>query len=220
MDYSYSGMEFSGLFAGVFAIAAIIIIFALAIGIFYIIGVWKILKKANQPGWASLIPVYREYLLCKMSGVNPWWVLIGVCAPILNVIPIIGSILSFILTIYFMILLSVSIARSFGKDDSYAIGLVLLAPFFYFALGISDATYKGETPMDDVILSKVMNNSSNNNSSTNNSSSTTINNNGSSNDFNSSNSNNNEQNIAYCPSCGSKISSGTKFCPNCGNEIK
>ena len=197
MDYSYFGAEFAGLFAGMIVVFIVAIIFSSVIALFHIIGIWKILKKANQPGWASLIPFYREYLLCKISGVNPWWILICICAPILHVIPVIGSLVAFLLAIYFVILLSVSIARSFGKDDSYAVGLILLAPFFYFALGISDATYKGETPMDDVILSKVMDISSNNSSKA-----------------------NKDKDVAYCSSCGSKISSGTKFCPNCGNEIK
>ena len=168
-----------------------------------IIGTWKILTKANKPGWGALIPFYNEYLLCQITGVNPWWIVIVICSGFLSFIPVIGGLLSFAASIYFEILLNVSLARSFSKEDSYAVGLILLAPIFYLILGTKDNNYLGTRPMDDIVFNKI--NQNNNNTSNN-----TAN-----------QSNNSEQtaNAKYCSSCGAQITKDTKYCPSCGKEV-
>ena len=42
--------------AAVYGVLSIVWLFAIAIGVFQIIGVWKMYKKAGIPGWHSLIP--------------------------------------------------------------------------------------------------------------------------------------------------------------------
>lgn len=162
-----------------------------------IIGTWKILTKANKPGWGALIPFYNEYLLCQITGVNPLWIIIVLCAGILSFIPIIGSLLSSAASIYFEILLNVSLARSFSKEDSYAVGLILLAPIFYLILGTKDNNYLGTRPMDDVVFNKINQITNNNGTKT----------------------NTENYNVKYCSSCGTQITHDTKYCPNCGKEI-
>ena len=133
-------------------IMCIVGLIVLAISIFQIIGTWKIFKKAGQPGWAALIPIYNMYILCKVTGVNPYWVLILALSGLLSFIPIIGSLAIAIVTIYATILIYVSLANSFGKDTGWVIGLVLLNPFFMFALGIGSSTYLGPKPMNDFVF--------------------------------------------------------------------
>lgn len=192
---SITSGEVAGIFAGIFAVIGVICFIAFVVGIFHIIGMWKILKKAGKPGWGSLIPFYNVYLLCQITGINPWWILIVIFSPILCIVPIIGSLASMAVSIYFSILLNVSLARSFGKEDAYAVGLILLAPFFYFALGIGNDEYKGENPMEDFIFKD--NNSNTSNPATSSNSKT-----------------------RYCSGCGTKIDDTTKFCPKCGQEVK
>ena len=81
----------------------------------------KMFKKGNQPGWAAIVPFYNQYVQCKMVGVNPWWILIVIGASFLGGIPVIGSLLTMAVSLYFTILLGVSTARAFGKDDAFAI---------------------------------------------------------------------------------------------------
>ena len=190
-----------GIIGAVFAFLGVFILIAVALAVLQIIGTWKILTKAKQPGWGALIPFYSQYLLCKISGVNPWWILIVVLSPILNIIPIVGSIASMAVSIYFLILLNVSLARSFGKEDSFAVGLILLAPIFYFILGIKDDSYLGEKPMNDVVFKKVS-------SSINNTSNQQTPNNFAT-----------GENVKFCSKCGAKVDADTKFCPNCGTEL-
>lgn len=69
----------------------------------------------------------------KKAGKSGWTALI----------PIIGNILALIVSIYFVVLLNVSLARSFNKPDSYAIDLILLPVVFYLMLGIGSTIYVG-----------------------------------------------------------------------------
>lgn len=183
----------AGVLAVLGAFLGIVIIIALAVSIVVLVAQWKMFKKGNQPGWAALIPFYNQYVQCKMVGVNPWWILIVIIASFINFIPIVGSLLSLAASIYFMILLNVSTARAFGKEDSFAIGLILLPVVFYPILGFGKAEYKGsDNPMNDFVFKKaqdVVENGTN-------------------------------ANKKFCTSCGAKVSETTKFCPTCGKEIK
>ena len=68
-----AGAGVAALFGAFFFVYILVI---LAIVAFCIIVKWKLFVKGNQPGWAALIPIYSDYILCKMVGVNPWWILI------------------------------------------------------------------------------------------------------------------------------------------------
>lgn len=150
----------------------------------------KMFKKGNQPGWAAIVPFYNQYVQCKMVGVNPWWILIVIGASFLGGIPVIGSLLTMAVSLYFTILLGVSTARAFGKDDAFAIGLILLPIVFYPILGFGKAEYKGaDNPMNDFVFKKAEE---------------TI----------------NKTNSKFCPHCGSKMNKDSKFCPSCGKEVE
>lgn len=208
-DYDYdvfnSTLATEGIWAGILAIFGIILVIGLIIGIVQIIGMWKMLKKAGKPGWGSIIPIYNVYLLCKISGVNPWWLLVVFLSPVLAIIPILGELAIFAISIYFMILLSVSLARSFGKEDIFAAGLIFLSPIFYLILGCGSSKYEGEKPMNDIIFNKIKGNNNVNNQNTN--------------DSVNDNQNTQNSNVKYCASCGSQVDVNTRFCPNCGKEI-
>ena len=109
----------AGLFLGLFYLGLILI---------YIIGVWKVYEKANQPGWACLIPIYNIWVLLKIVGKPRWWILL-LLIPLVNVV--IG------------ILITHNLSKSFGKDVAYTLGLILLPVVFYPLLGLGNATYRG-----------------------------------------------------------------------------
>lgn len=193
--YSYDGID--ALAAGFIVIFGIIMLIALAIGVVTIIGMWKILEKGNKPGWGALIPFYNQYLLCDMVGVNPWWILIVAVSPILGIVPVIGELASFAVSIYFTVLLNVSLARAFKKEDGFAVGLILLAPVFYLILGFGkENNYVGKNPMKDLLFDNLK---ENNNSNVNEAQYT--------------------ENTKYCPACGNKMEIDTKYCPKCGKEL-
>jgi Family of unknown function (DUF5684) len=87
---------------------------------------WKIFSKAGQPGWAAIIPIYNWIVWCKIVGRPAWWVLLLlICFPI------------------FFIILSIDLAKSFGKGVGFAVGLILLSIIFFPILGFGSATYQG-----------------------------------------------------------------------------
>ena len=93
----------------------------------FIIPVWRIFSKAGEPGWGSIVPIYNIYLMCKICSRPGLWVLLC-CIPLVNII--IG------------IVLSVDLAKAFGKGTGYAVGLIFLSPVFLPMLGYGKAEYK------------------------------------------------------------------------------
>jgi hypothetical protein len=91
---------------------------------------WKVFSKAGQPGWASLIPIYNAYVLCKVAGRPGWWILL-MLIPIVNIV--------------IFILVAIDVAKAFGKGAGFGIGLLLLPIIFYPILGFGSAQYQGRT---------------------------------------------------------------------------
>lgn len=102
--------------------------FWLAIVVLSIAGLWKVFTKAGEPGWAAIVPIYNIYILIKIVG-RPWWWVILMCIPCVSIV--VG------------IIAAIDLAKSFGKDIAFAIGLILLGPIFIVILGFSDAKYLG-----------------------------------------------------------------------------
>lgn len=102
----------------------------LIIAVVVIIGMWKVFTKAGQPGWMSIIPFLNFYILCKIVGRPGWWL-------ILMLIPFVNFII--------WIVVSLDLAKTFGKGAGFGIGIALLSFIFIPVLGFSDAQYQGAT---------------------------------------------------------------------------
>jgi len=111
------------------AMGAGVIIVYLAIMVFMIITMWKVLEKGGQPGWAILIPIYNIICILAVAG-KPWWWLFLMLIPIVNFV--------------IMIIVYIGIAKGFGKDAGFAIGLLLLGIIFFPILAFNkDIKYVG-----------------------------------------------------------------------------
>ena len=198
MDYSVYGTYGSdtaavtGLLAVVGGILIFVGIIGLIVAIITLIGLWKMFKKAGEEGWKAIIPIYNVYTLCKIVGVNPWWILIVCLSPILAKIPVIGSLAQLAISIYFSILLCVSVARSYGKDTGFAILTFFFTPICYCILGFGSSQYVGAKPMNDFIFK-------NNGSTTTTATPTAAG--------------------KKCPSCGADVPAGSAFCTGCGSKV-
>ena len=91
-----------------------------------IAGFWKVFVKVGYPGWAAIIPFYNVYILVKIAGRPGWWFL-------LFLIPLVN--------IAIIIVVSLDVAKRFGKGVGFGIGLALLGFIFYPILGFGDAQY-------------------------------------------------------------------------------
>ena len=109
-----------------------------AIIILIIVSMWKIFEKAGQEGWKSIIPFYNVWVLAEIVGKPGWFGL-------LMIIPYVGVVIAFYL--YYLL------AKSFGKDVLFALGLIFLPFIFFPILAFGDAEYLG--PPEDEISKKL-----------------------------------------------------------------
>jgi hypothetical protein len=52
------------------------LIFMAVIIVPLIAGLWKCFSKANQPGWASIIPIYNGIVMLQIVGRPIWWIIL------------------------------------------------------------------------------------------------------------------------------------------------
>ena len=138
-DYGYTVPDSSiatigGTILGAFL--GVIIIVSLVIAIIQLAGMWKVFKKAGEKGWKCIIPIYNLVILFRISGLSPW-IIFGYLA---SIIPFVGWIVCLGITIY----QCNSLAKAFGKDVGYTIGLLFLPTIFYMILGFGKAEYVGK----------------------------------------------------------------------------
>ena len=107
---------------------AVASIFIIGFVVFFIAAMWKVFEKAGQPGWAAIIPIYNIYIMTKIGGKPGYWTL-------LCFIPIVNLVI--LIWLYNMI------SKSFGKDEGFTAGLVLLGIIFWPILGFGSARYLG-----------------------------------------------------------------------------
>ncbi len=137
-DYGYSVADasvFSALWAIFGAFLGVMIVIALVVAILQLAGMWKVFTKAGEKGWKCIIPIYNLVILFRISGLSPWII----CGYLLAFIPVIGWLISLGITIY----QCNSLAKAFGKDVGYTIGLILLPTIFYMILGFGKSQYVG-----------------------------------------------------------------------------
>lgn len=104
--------------SGIIALLSAILIPILLISILLIVSYWKIFTKAGKPGWAVLIPIYSTLVLLEIIR-KPWWWLLLMMIPGLNIIWAIWSINLLV--------------KSFGKDEGFTVGCILL-PYVFFPI--------------------------------------------------------------------------------------
>ena len=109
-------------------IIAFLLFIDLALLVFLFITMWIIYKKAGYKGWECLIPIYSEIIRLRIVG-KPWWWILLFLIPIVNIVYAIWSVNM--------------LSKSFGKDEGFTVGLVLLGFIFYPILAFGKAEYQG-----------------------------------------------------------------------------
>jgi len=107
------------------AVGAIMIVY-FAVLILMVAAMWKIFTKAGKPGWAAIVPIYNIIVLLEIVGKPLWWFVLFII-PIVNFIAI--------------IMVTLELAKKFGKGAGFGIGLLLLGPIFAPMLAWGDAQY-------------------------------------------------------------------------------
>jgi len=85
---------------------------------------FKIFSKAGQGGWKAFIPFLNFFIFTKIVEKPVWWIAIYLVLPI-------GYFLS-----------AIQIAKLFGKNIIFSIGLIILPIVFFPLLAFGKSTYQ------------------------------------------------------------------------------
>lgn len=110
------------------AILWILLLFLFAIYIFYAICTAKIFQKAGLPAWWGWVPIVNAWGFVKISGREPWWF-------ILLFIPCVGIVAG--------IMVCMDVAKAFGKDPIFGLGMAFLGFIFFPMLAFGSSQYVG-----------------------------------------------------------------------------
>jgi hypothetical protein len=129
-----------------------------------IISMWALFRKANLPGWASIIPIFNIYYFLKMIRRSPLWMVLFALPAVFPLFIKRGdsnaavgfvAIMILIMSISFIF----SLAKAFGKGIPFSLGLLLFGFIFLpiLAFGSSEYVYnqKQDTTRDDIVREQV-----------------------------------------------------------------
>ena len=142
------------------------IVASIAVAILMIVAMWKLFKKAGEPGWKALIPIYDVYILFKISGAKSWFWGLIVAEIIVFINTIVGvnngslvtdangnvteikditfTIIVAAMAIFELIcyiVLCAKLAKAFKRGAGTAIGLFFLPNIFTLILAFGSAKY-------------------------------------------------------------------------------
>lgn len=109
-------------------ITGLFVLCVLAFVVMMMASLWVVYTKAGKPGWAAIVPVYNIIVKLQIVGRPLWWILL-MFVPLVNIVV--------------WIVISIDLAKSFGKDAGYGVALALLPFIFYPMLAFGDATFRG-----------------------------------------------------------------------------
>ncbi len=93
-------------------------LFSLAAAVLVIIGTWKILEKAGEQGWKSLIPYYNSYTLYKVFWQTKWF--------FLSLIPAVAMVIGFVGAIIPLIgIISLVNTHTSADESMYTVILII-----------------------------------------------------------------------------------------------
>ncbi len=80
---------------------------------------WRIYSKAGKPGWAAIVPIYRQIVMYQICGLSAWLMLLWL-------VPIFGWLAMLVIAI----MKRFCLAKEFGRGALFGFGLLLLPPIF------------------------------------------------------------------------------------------
>jgi hypothetical protein len=96
-------------------------------------GLWWVFEKTGQSGWQAAVPVMNLLVLHQITGF-PKWAVVGWLIPGLN--------------LFVAAAVLYGLAKNFGYELGFALGLYFAAPAFFPFLGLSSRKYQNSWTID------------------------------------------------------------------------
>jgi len=96
-----------------------------------IAAMWSVFAKAEEPGWAAIVPIYNLVVEARIAGKGGGWVFAEyILGPFgwLFIRPTIG----------------IGVAKSFGRSAAFGVGIGLLPFLFYPILALDGSKYRAD----------------------------------------------------------------------------
>jgi hypothetical protein len=108
----------------------------MAVAVLILISLWWVFEKADQPGWACLIPIWNLVVILRIVG-RPWWFIL-----LMFVLNGLGLVI--------WLLMCLGLAKSFGRRWWFGVCLALPVVNFVFfpILAFGQAQYLGPSAHD------------------------------------------------------------------------
>ena len=111
----------------------------------WVVAMMRINSKAGLPGWLAIIPIVNMFILAQIAGKPGWWGLLwsGLIIlsyvfshPIVQIVIVIGD-------LFLWVIITLGLAKNFGKGGGFTAGLLLLPWIFHCILGFGSTQYLG-----------------------------------------------------------------------------
>lgn len=96
--------------------------------LFWLGGLWKLFEKAGQAGLLCVIPIFNVITLARIAGWEGLKI-VTLFIPGINV--------------FFLVLLHFDLARVFGRESGFMLGVIALPWLFLPIMGWDDCRYRG-----------------------------------------------------------------------------
>lgn len=130
----------TGVMALIMGAAVFIAIFGLVIWLFTSFCLGRLFERAGKPMWTAFVPIYNLMIWAEITGRPNWWVAVWLGSMVASMfIPVIGSFAPLVV----MIISSVDLAKSFGKDTTYGVLMGIFFPIMVAILAFGNDAYTG-----------------------------------------------------------------------------
>ncbi len=135
------------------ALSPTLIIIGIAVYVLLIITEWRILRKAGEKGWKSLIPIYNIYVSHHIVGMSHIWFILEICTWIVelifessSVIPewavIVFGIPTALITVASELIHIIKMCDCFGKGKLFKIGMFFIPSVFTMIIAFDNSEYR------------------------------------------------------------------------------
>lgn len=148
----------TGAAAAILGVLAAYIVVVLILTVLWIVANWKIFTKADEAGWKSIIPIYNQYTLFKLTWkTSMFWIMLalsfvsGIVTSLMDNTA--GEVISAIVLIAAAVINIMQMhqqSKAFGHGAGFTCGLVFLNTIFVMILAFGSSQYLGNPSETDV----------------------------------------------------------------------